>query len=74
MPFDSAELIRPYNTEVANYAFFANKYVGEGDDVQTNAILPGAVPVSTNSLEDTQSISWSFDTSILHPIFHLPAV
>jgi hypothetical protein len=70
---DSAKLIRPHNTEVAICACYADKYTGQGDEVQTkDVVLAGAVTIYADSLEEAQTMSWPFDTCPLKPIFHLP--
>jgi hypothetical protein len=70
---DSAKLIRPHNTEVAICGCYADKYTGQGDEVQTrDVVLAGAVTIYADSLEEAQTMSWPFDTCPLEPIFHLP--
>jgi FAD/FMN-containing dehydrogenase len=72
---DSAKLIRPHNTEVAICVCYADKYTGQGDEIQSkDVIIAAAVTIYADSLEEAQSMAYPFNKSPLKPVFHLPVV
>jgi hypothetical protein len=72
---DSAKLIRPHNTEVAICVCYADKYTGQGDEIQSkDVIIAAAVTIYADSLDEAQSMAYPFDKSPLKPVFHLPVV
>jgi len=72
---DSAKLMRPHHTEVAICCCYADKYTGQGDEIQTkDVVIAVAITLYADSLEEAKSMAYPFDTCPLEPVFHLPVV
>jgi len=70
---DSAKLMRPHHTEAAICCCYADKYTGQGDEVQTkDVIIAGAITAYADSPEEAQDMVFPFNNCPLQPLFHMP--